>query len=247
MMGVREMLGAMERRQGRGRAELRTVELAGMKLAWVTLPEPEGASPRQRERQERRGWRLLRRAGVSQVVLPGDWDGEVPAGFARVETLPFYRAQADLLALGALARQGIPPERACVGLSAPRLSSELQRAALLLCPRVRRLAIDVPGGGAEYAQWLHRRYGLPVEPAGHADAAVHFGPCPAWARSGDVCLGEETFRLGGLRLCTPGLALPEGYAEGLRAALWQRGLLRRDDLRVEWDGGGAWRRLKVNP
>ena len=232
------MLGAMERRQGKGRAAVEAVELAGLKLAWAAVWVPEGADARRRERQERRGWRLLRRAGVSQVILPGDWDGEAPAGFARVETLPFYRAHADLLALGALARQGILPERACVRLAGPRLSPELRCAAVLLCPRVRRLAIDVPGAGEDYARWLHMRYGLPVEPVGRADAAVRFGPSSTPAQHEEICLAESGVDLAGLRLCTPGLALPEGYGEGLRAALWQRGLLGREALRVEWDGGG---------
>ena len=145
-----------------------------------------------------------------------------------VDVLPFWREAADVLALGALAAQGVEPRRGRVALSAPRLCPELIGAARRLCPQVRGLLIDAPGGG-EYARRLQKEFGLPVTPpAAGADATVALGPGGGrWGRSVEL-YGAGS--LGGLRLKAEGIDLPADCADQVLALLWERGELKRGTL-----------------
>ena len=178
------------------------------------------------------GSACLNQAGVRQVIWPQNCPRSLQeAGFAGIEVEALYQAQADQLALGALAELGIPPGEGRVALVAQRLTIPLQRTAQRLCPRVKGLLIQVPGEGEDYARWLHGQYGLPVAPAAAgAEVTVAFSPGgPRWGR----CL--ELYgdcRLDGLRLTAPGLDLPEEMEEPLLAVLWERGEIRGEDLAV---------------
>ena len=155
-----------------------------------------------------------------------------------MDALPFYRAVADLLALGALETAGLRPEQASVALSGPRLCPELRAAAERLYPQVRGLVINVPGEGAAYAAWLHRRYGLPVCPPERADVTVAFGPGGVH-RGVALDLYEEGRNLAGMTVTAPELALPGECEEQLLAALWEQGGLKREKLRVKWSAKGV--------
>ena len=100
------------------------------------------------------GERRLKRAGRS-LCAGGAVRALVPAGFDRwplllklglrpVDPGAFLRAQAAPLAASLLERQGLAPDRATVALRGRRADGEMLRAALSLCPRVRRLTISAP-------------------------------------------------------------------------------------------------------
>ena len=142
------------------------------------------------------------------------------------------------LALGALAAEGVSPRRGRVALSAPRLCPELERAAERLCPQVRGLLIDAPGGG-EYARYLQARFGLPVTPpAAGADVTAAFGPEGGrWGRSVELYEGGT---LNGLVLAAEGIELPPDCAAQVLALLWERGEVGREELGVRLVGGALF-------
>lgn len=227
------MLGRIVYVREPGRVEVEAERLAGLRLLRGTLREPEGMGPWRRARRRRKLARLLARSGVRRLILPDALPRAVDfAQFGRVDPLPFYRSVADLLALGCLDARGIAPGRAVVALSALRLCPELTAAAERLCPRVRALAIDVPGEGERYAAWLHREYGLPVSPGAGADVTVAFTPGGGrWGDVLDLSSGQSP-DLCGLWVGVPSLDLPPDCAEPIQAALWERGMLDREALRV---------------
>lgn len=207
--------------------------MGGVELVAAELHAPDGLSERRLEHRLEKLERALRRAGVSRVVLP---DRFPYAGQLReleiVDSLNLYRDVADVLALGWLARCGVSPEQSRVALAGPRLCPELRQAAERLCCRVRGVRVDTPDGES-YARMLQREYGVPVVPSSApVDVTVAFGPTaiPAALR-----LYGKAPCLGGLRLTVEGLALPSELEEPLLALLWERGGLRRDRLRVEWN------------
>ena len=192
------------------------------------------------------GERRLKRAGRS-LCAGGAVRALVPAGFDRwplllklglrpVDPGAFLRAQAAPLAASLLERQGLAPDRATVALRGRRADGEMLRAALALCPRVRRLTISAPRGGEQLAAWLRREYGLPILPAdAPAQAALLLqpgtepedaNPCPAL-----TLFGPEP-DLAGLRLAAPDLAQEDREALPLLSALWEGGRLGPEQLKI---------------
>ena len=192
------------------------------------------------------GERRLKRAGRS-LCAGGAVRALVPAGFDRwplllklglrpVDPGAFLRAQAAPLAASLLERQGLAPDRATVALRGRRADGEMLRAALALCPRVRRLTISAPQGGEELAAWLRREYGLPILPAdATAQAALLLqpgtepedaNPCPAL-----TLFGPEP-DLAGLRLSAPDLAPTDWEDLPLLSALWEGGRLVPEQLKI---------------
>ena len=192
------------------------------------------------------GERRLKRAGRS-LCAGGAVRALVPAGFDRwplllklglrpVDPGAFLRAQAAPLAASLLERQGLAPDRATVALRGRRADGEMIRAALSLCPRVRRLTISAPQGGEELAAWLRREYGLPILPAdAPAQAALLLqpgtepedaNPCPAL-----TLFGPEP-DLAGLRLSAPDLAPTDREDLPLLSALWEGGRLGPEQLKI---------------
>lgn len=192
------------------------------------------------------GKRRLKRAGRS-LCAGGAVRALVPAGFDRwplllklglrpVDPGAFLRAQAAPLAASLLERQGLAPDRATVALRGRRADGEMLRAALALCPRVRRLTISAPQGGEELAAWLRREYGLPILPAdAPAQAALLLqpgtepedaNPCPAL-----TLFGPEP-DLAGLRLSAPDLAPTDREDLPLLSALWEGGRLGPEQLKI---------------
>ena len=192
------------------------------------------------------GERRLKRAGRS-LCAGGAVRALVPAGFDRwplllklglrpVDPGAFLRAQAAPLAASLLERQGLAPDRATVALRGRRADGEMLRAALALCPRVRRLTISAPQGGEELAAWLRREYGLPILPAdAPAQAALLLqpgtepedaNPCPAL-----TLFGPEP-DLAGLRLSAPDLAPTDREDLPLLSALWEGGRFGPEQLTI---------------
>ena len=192
------------------------------------------------------GERRLKRAGRS-LCAGGAVRALVPAGFDRwplllklglrpVDPGAFLRAQAAPLAASLLERQGLAPDRATVALRGRRADGEMLRAALALCPRVRRLTISAPRGGEQLAAWLRREYGLPILPAdAPAQAALLLqpgtepedaNPCPAL-----TLFGPEP-DLAGLRLSAPDLAPTDREDLPLLSALWEGGRLGPEQLKI---------------
>lgn len=217
------------REKGRSRGE--PVELGPLTALRWTVYAPEGLAPWRLARRLQKAERALVRAGAGRVILGPDfpWAGRLTL-LRPVDPLPMLRACADVLALGALEVEGIDARRGRVALSAPRLCRSLEGAAERLCPQVRGLVIDAPGG-EDYARYLQARFGLPVTPpAAGADVTAAFGPGGGrWGRCVELYEGGT---LNGLALKAEGLDLPADCAGQVLALLWERGEVHREELRV---------------
>ena len=223
------MVGRLVLARERGRSRLEEDRLGPLAAVRAVVYEPEGLSPRRLRRRLRRAERMLARAGAGRVILDGDFPYRDRLALLRpVDPLPFWRGCADVLALGALELEGVAPDRGRVALSSPRLCPELERTAQRLCPRVRGLLIDAPGG-EDYARRLQARFGLPVTPpAAGADVTAAFGPGGSrWGRRLEL---YGTAELGGLQVSVEGLELPEDCADQALALLWEQGLVKREEL-----------------
>ena len=224
------MVGRIRYLREKGREDGNLEYLCGLTVLTLTLYEPPGLSHRRLARRLEKLERTFRKAEVSRVMLP---DGFPHAhrlrGLYPVSPMTFYRAIADLLAVEWLRLHGISPEWGRVALAGHRLCPELEETAHRLCPKVRAVRIDVPGEEGEvFARLLQREFGLPVTPPGEpADVTLSFGGAP-----GDLSLWGDEPDLGGLTLRAEGLDLPDEWAAQLMALLWERGSLRREDIRV---------------
>ena len=168
------MVGRIALYREKGRGGVRPERLGGLTLMTGELYVPPGLA-RWRLRRRIAGLeRALTGLGIGRVVLPEGFPYQDRlARLHAVETLGFYRSNADVLALAALRAAGVEPARAAVALHGPWLCPALTRAAQRLCAQVRTLRIDVPEAGERYARWLQGEYGLPVAPAGgRADVTV---------------------------------------------------------------------------
>lgn len=191
------------------------------------------------ERRLKRAGRSLYTGGAVRALVPAGfdrWPLLLKLGLRPVDPGAFLRAQAAPLAATLLERQGLAPDRATVALRGCRADGEMLRAALALCPRVRRLTISAPQGGEELAAWLRREYGLPILPAdAPAQAALLLqpgtepedaNPCPAL-----TLFGPEP-DLAGLRLSAPDLAPTDREDLPLLSALWEGGRLAPERLKI---------------
>ena len=198
--------------------------------------DPEGFGG---ERRLKRAGRSLCAGGAVRALVPAGfdrWPLLLKLGLRPVDPGAFLRAQAAPLAASLLERQGLAPDRATVALRGRRADGEMLRAALALCPRVRRLTISAPQGGEQLAAWLRREYGLPILPAdAPAQAALLLqpgtepedaNPCPAL-----TLFGPEP-DLAGLRLSAPDLAPTDREDLPLLSALWEGGRLGPEQLKI---------------
>lgn len=228
------MVGQLVLARKKGRFRLERGLLGPLSVLRAVVYEPDGLAPWRLRRRLRRAERALVRAGVGRAVWGEDFPyGDRLALLRPVDPLPMLRACADVLALGALAAEGIDPRRGRVALSAPRLCGELEGAAERLCSQVRGLLIDAPGG-PDYARYLQAKFGLPVTPpAAGADVTAAFGPGGGrWGRCVELYEGGT---LNGLELGAEGVELPPDCGEQVLALLWERGEVRREELRVGVD------------
>ena len=217
------MLGRLEFVPG-GRGKRMRGELYGVPLLLARV-DPEGVFG---PRRVRRGLAGLRRGGAVRALLPpgfGEREMLEKWGLRRVCPDSFLRAHAPELTAQALLRQDRGMGEATVALSGPRADGELGRTALALCPQVRRLVIDAPGGEG-LARRLREQFGVPVlPPSATAHLALRLGPgCQKRPEPGLELFGD-TPELGGLRLWAPGLAEGEREDIPLLSVLWEWGKL----------------------
>lgn len=71
-----------------------------MTLARATVHVPPGLGRFRFRARLRRARRFFEQNGVRRIILPESGENSWFSGFGRVDALPFYRAVADLLALG---------------------------------------------------------------------------------------------------------------------------------------------------
>lgn len=97
------MVGQIEFIRGAGRGERRMTYVGPLAMMTVTVYGPEGLPQWRLRRRLGRAEKTLLRGGARRVVLPEGFPyAQLLTGLRPVETLPFYRAIADVLALGAL-------------------------------------------------------------------------------------------------------------------------------------------------
>ncbi len=225
------MVGELVCRRERGRGKLERTALGPLAAVRWTVYAPEGLAHWRLERRLGRAERKLCGAGAGRVVLPRGFPyGDRLRLLRPVDPLSMWRGAADVLALGALDAEGIPRRRGRVALAASRLCPELEYAAERLCPLVRGLLIDAPGG-EDYARYLQAKFGLPVTPpAAGADVTVAFGPNGGrWGRRLEL---HGTADLGGLTAAVEGVELPEDCWDQVLALLWEQGAVKPEKLIV---------------
>ncbi len=225
------MVGELVCRRERGRGKLERTALGPLAAVRWTVYAPEGLAHWRLERRLGRAERKLCGAGAGRVVLPRGFPyGDRLRLLRPVDPLSMWRGAADVLALGALDAEGIPRRRGRVALAASRLCPELEYAAERLCPLVRGLLIDAPGG-EDYARYLQAKFGLPVTPpAAGADVTVAFGPNGGrWGRRLEL---HGTADLGGLTAAVEGVELPEDCWDQVLALLWEQGAVKPERLIV---------------
>ena len=216
--------------KGRGTAE--RGELYGLPVL-LARTDPEGWLG---ERRLRRAGRGLRRGGVLRTRVPKGFDRWAlleEYGLRGIDPTDLVRGQSVPLALRALERRGVAPDRATVALRGLRADRDMARAAAQLCPQVRRLIIDAPGGGAELAAWLRREFGVPVLPPGEQGAlALRFHPAGVGGEEPALALYGPAPDLGGLTLSAPALAEGDRADLPLLAALWEGGKLPPEAIKI---------------
>lgn len=188
------------------------------------------------ERRLRRAARELRRGGALRVLTAPEfdlWPFLARSGLRPIDPEPLIRAQSVALALSALERQGLAPDRATIALRGRRADHEMARAAARLCARVRRLVVDAPQGGEELARWLRREYGVPVLPPGEAgQVALRFQEACPRVEETSLDLYGPAPQLAGLTLSAPGLAQEDRENLPLLTALWEGGRLAPEDIKI---------------
>ena len=109
------------------------------------------------ERRLKKAGRSLCTGGAVRALVPPGfdrWPLLLALGLRPMDPGPFLRAHAAPLTASLLERHGLAPDRATVALRGQRADGSMLRAALALCPRVRRLTISAPRGGERLAAWL---------------------------------------------------------------------------------------------
>ena len=209
------MLGRVRWSEGR-KLRIEMEQAMGLPVLMLEVPD----RTRGRERRLNKGARLLTERRATRVLAPPRFEGWpvlLEQGLRPVDTQALRCALSPAWTRAALAAREIRPERAVLALSGERESCDMERVATELCPLVRNLVIDVPGGGTLAAR-LRREYGLPVLPARavRPDLTLRF-------HSGPVLEGAD-FSL-------PGRSLPwDCEVLPLLSALWESGRIKTEEI-----------------
>lgn len=240
------MIGCVDHVFQHGRTSIGLEKIGGLTVMRACLYVEDPLTKRGISRQMRRVGSVFQRNGVKRLLLGDGFQySQCLSGWEQVDPLPFYYEIADLLVLEKLRCKGIQPYRATVLISAARMSSEVRKAAERLCSRVRVVRIDIPKEGGQYAEWLHRTYGLPVSPPLAPDVTLAFCP-PIPEGENVISLWEGDLRLGGVRIDAPEVEASLHWGDRLLAALWECGRLKRESLRVWTPGTPLTNQDKVN-
>lgn len=228
----------------------RRVSLEPAAVCGLTVLRAEVAPPRRRGeaallRRAALGADRLAKAGCRRVLTAPDfpcWEALTARGLRPVDPEPLCQAMAGPLALGWLERRGAAPQSAVVALRGARVSRALFDAAVLLCPRVRLLAVSAPDGGEELRRFLREEFGAAALEAGvaRADCTLLFSPEEGTPTGGVLRLHGPRPDLDGLALDAPEAALP-GALEALPALslLWEEGRLPTEKILVRAAGAGG--------
>ncbi|MGM9608396.1 MAG: hypothetical protein ACI3XJ_12915 [Oscillospiraceae bacterium] len=212
------MLGRI-RWNGERKIRLESERLLDLPLLTLSLPE----RTRGQERRVKKGVRLLIEQRVTRVLTPPVfplWPLLREQGLRPVDTQALQCALAPAWVRAALAARGIQPQNAVLQLTGARESPDMARVAWDLCPLVRNLVIDVPGGGTIAAR-LRREYGLPILPArsARADLILRFDGGPI---------------LAGARYALAGAVLPpDCEVLPLLSALWECGRVKTEQITLQ--------------
>ena len=225
------MLGAMRfARHGRGKPV--PASIYGLCVLRSEV-DPEGFWG---ERRLKKAGRALHLGGVARLLAPerfGAWNLLSALGLRPVEPEPFLRSQSVPLVLESLERLGLAPDRATVALRGRRVDRSLRQAAAELCPRVRNLVVDVPGGGRELEQWLRWEFGIPILPReAPGEVGLHFQPGGGEGDRVALDLYGPSPTLGGLVLSAPALREEDRENLSLLTALWEGGKLGPEDIKI---------------
>lgn len=212
------MLGRIRWGSGR-KIELYTGRLCGLSVLTAELPE----KARRPERAVEKAARLLRKNRVARVLTPPDfpwWPLLRGAGLRPVDTAALRWALAPVWAAAQLKMRGIPPEQAVLRLQGEEWEPAAVGLARALCPLARGLIFDFPGG-KEAANRLRRELGIPVLPAGSAQAHLTLR-----LRNGPVLTGTE--------FALPGRDLPHDCDRlALLAVLWETGHIKTEEIALK--------------
>ena len=175
---------------------------------------------RRPERAVRKGSDLLVKHGVKYVLAPPDfswWFILTGAGLRPVDTIPLRRALVPAWTAAQLNRRGIAPEQAILRLKGERWEPVLEELAWDLCPMVRRLIFDVPGG-EEMANRLRREKGIPVLPGNFTNAHLTLR-----LDDGPILAGAE--------ITLPGWELPvDCDILSMLSVLWETGRVKIEEI-----------------
>ena len=224
------MVGQLRLEKG-WRIPLRQESLYGMPVLCARVD----AQGRWGEKRLERAGRRLRGAGSLRVLVPGDfsrWDVLERQGLMAVEPARFLHAQMLPIALRALERADLTPERAAVALCARRADGEMARAALALSRCVRHLVIDAPVGGEGLAAWLRREYGVAVLPPREQVQLAVYLQRQENMREERVELFGLHPRMQGVRICAPALEQAHREDLGVVSTLWEGGFLSESALKI---------------
>lgn len=211
------MLGWIRWEKGR-RIHMEREMVLGLPLLVLYLPERMRGQGRRAEK----GAALLVARRVTRVLTPPAfawWPVLTQAGLRPVETQSLRCMLLPVWVKAAMASGERPLEQAVIRLSGTRETPDMVLAAHRLCPVVRHLVIDTPGGETLAAR-LRREYGMPVLPARsvRADLTVRF-------ECGPVMEGA-VFALKGHELPADCEVLP------LLSALWESGRIKTEDIAI---------------
>lgn len=155
------MLGRIQWGSGRKNV-LRAEQILGLSMLTVEVPQKSC----QRKREIKKVAELFRKNHVTRVLNSADfpwWPFLKQEGLRSVETRMLRCMLAPKWVAAQLKRQNIPPERAVVCLKGEKSDPALEQLARELCPLVRSLVFDIPGGNRA-ANRLRREMGMPILP-----------------------------------------------------------------------------------
>lgn len=195
---------------------LRMEQILGLSALTVELPQ----TVRKRKREIKRGAGLLRKNRVVRVLTPPDfpwWPLLEQEGLRPVETQMLRCMLAPGWVAAQLKQRNIPPETAILCLKGERYEPALEWLSRELCPLVRSLVFDVPGGD-EAANRLRREMGIPILPRDFAQ--VHL-----------TMRLDEGPVLDGAEITLPGRELPTDCdSVSLIGALWETGRIKSEEI-----------------
>lgn len=209
------MLGRIRYGSGR-RIVLRKEQIFGISVLTVELPQ----TVRKPKHEIKRAAKLLRKNRVIRVLTSAEfpwWPLLEREGLRPVETGRLRCILAPIWVTAQLKRLDIPSEVAVLCLKGERWEPVLERLSRDLCPLVRSLVFDIPGG-EEVANRLRREMGIPILPRDFAQAhlTLRFDDGPV---------------LNGAEITLSGREVPADCdAVELISVLWENGRIKGEEI-----------------